>query len=259
MIATSPRPPATATADADDPSVRRLLTVLLGRYGIPDAETVTADGADSAVEAAWWLGFPVTMIADGPRLAGHAATVRHGVATPAQVRLAYCQLAAMLGPAMTGVRMRRQPQEGAEVVVRVTRDRGDGAQVSLVLGGPAGALVRTGVTRAAPLTARDARDMLDELRGGSTAAQEDSGAETGPVPTDLAAPDPAEPAPLDLAALAGLLERVSRLAADVPQVLELELNPVIVTRCGAAVAGVHGRFRPSRAARTTSAKLRRVS
>ncbi len=270
MIARSARRPGTAIAGADDPSVRRLLTVLLGRYGIPVAETVTADGADSAVEAAWWLGFPVTLVADGPRLAGHRATVRHGLATPSQVRLAYRQLAAMLGSAMTGVRLRRQPQEGAEVVVWITRSRGRSVQVSLALGGPAGALVTTGVTRQAPLSARQARDMLDELRDGSAAERDETAAsaagtegaptgDAGPSAPDLAAPAPGEPAPLDLGALAVLLERVSRLAAAVPEVLELELNPVIVTRCGTAVAGVRGGFRRSRAARAAPGKLRRVS
>src|SRR6266545_1468452 len=110
MAATSAGKVPTSSADADDPSSRRLLTVLLRRYGIPIAETVTADCADSAVEAAWWLRFPVTLVADGTRLADHAGITRCGLATPGQVRAAYWQLASALGPAMSGVRIRRQPQ-----------------------------------------------------------------------------------------------------------------------------------------------------
>jgi hypothetical protein len=287
MTATSAGQLTRTITDAAGPSTRRLLTVLLRRYGIPVAETVTADSADSAVEAAWWLGFPVTLVPEGARLAGRPEITRCGLATPAQVRVAYRRLAAALGPAMTGVRIRRQPQQGAEVIVRATRTADSEPNISLVLGGPASALVGASVCRPAPLSARDARDMLDELHGGPAAPTPEAavapGADHGGDPA--AAPDGAqgpaqqvaqvqaqspepgpysarsadEPAALDVAALASLLERVSRLAAQVPQVIELELNPVVVTRCGAAVAGVRGRFHQSRDTQRTPARLRRVS
>ncbi|HKB31106.1 MAG TPA: acetate--CoA ligase family protein [Streptosporangiaceae bacterium] len=336
MTATSAGQLTRPIADAAGPSARRLLTVLLRRYGIPVAESVTADSADCAVEAAWWLGFPVTLVAEGARLAGRPEITRCGLATPAQVRVAYRRLAASIGSAMTGVRIRRQPQQGAEVIVRLAREAGGEAHVSLVLGGPAGALVGASVSRLAPLTARDASDMLDELHGRPTAPRPDAvlaaggrdrqravqsegtgtpatkpgrtaepghgaehahaaepgrtaepghgaehghGAEPGrtaepggaaeaghgaaprvaaePAPVSARSAD--EPAALDVAALAGLLERVSRLAMRVPQVTELELNPVIVTRCGAAVAGVRGRFQQSGDTHRSQVKLRRVS
>jgi len=249
MAARSAGQPVNAMSDADDPSARRLLTILLRRYGIPVAETVTADCADSAVEAAWWLGFPVTLVAEGTRLTAHAVITRCGLATPAQVRAAYWQLAASIGPAMTGVRMRRQPQQGTEVIVRVSRDGSGEGRVTLMLGGPAATLVGTRVTRNVPITTRTAWAMLDELHGTPSTN------EMAPVNASV----PAATAALDVAALAGLLERVSRLAMAVPHVTELELNPVIVTRSGAAVAGVRGRFHRNRAAKTIRAKLRRVS
>jgi hypothetical protein len=229
MTATSAPRLDTAPATGADSAGRRLLTVLLRRFGIPVAETVTADGAESAVEAAWWLSFPVTLVAAGDRLTERPATTRCGLATPAQVRAAYRRLATSFGPAMAGVHIRRQPQRGAEVVVRVTREAA-GARVWLLLGGPAGSLVGAQVSRLAPVTASDAMQMLDELRGGPVARRSAS-----------------EPAALDLASLVRLLERVGQLAVAVPQVSELELNPVIVTRCGVAVAAVAGRFRQSRA------------
>jgi len=239
MAATSAGQPMKAIAG--DPSTSRLLTVLLGRFGIPVVESVRADGAESAVEAAWWLGFPVTLAVEGSSLTGQAEITRPGLATPAQVRMAYRRLAASLGAAMTGVRIRRQPQQGAEVIVRVVRDPAGAAQVSLLLGGPASALVAACVTRPAPLTPQQSRDMLDELHG-------------GPSVTDAG-----KPAMLDLAALARLLERVGKLAAQVPEVTALELNPVIITKCGAAVAGVRGEFHKAQVAERPQARLKRVS
>lgn len=298
MTATPAGQLATRVAKASDASARRLLTVLLRRYRIPVVETVTADGADSAVEAAWWLGFPVTLVVEGAGLTDESGITRCGLATPTQVRTAYRQLAAGVGPSMTGVRMRRQPQQGAEVIIGVTRDAHGDAQVSLTLGGPAAALVGARVTRPAPIAPRDARDMLRELHGappehppeqpaeaetapghGARAANakdgKANGAKAGGAKAGGAhaasaqavgakaegAQDQiaAKPAALDLAALAGILERVGKLAVQVPDVAELELNPVIVTGCGAAVAGVRGRFRQSRPAHEKPVKLRSVS
>lgn len=301
MTARSAGQMATRVAEAGDASARRLLTVLLRRYGIPVAETVTADGADSAVEAAWWLGFPVTLVAEGGWLTDRPEITRCGLATPTQVRVAYRQLATSIGPAMTGVRLRRQPQHGAEVIVRVTRvaetaatetaadgtagesaaartggaaadagqmgaARGHGtktrrpgtrdadrtALVSLELGGPAAALVGAQVTRRAPITAHDARDMLSELRGSALPAD----ADVAGLPAAGRASATAETPSLDLAALADLLERVGRLAACIPQLAELELDPVVVTSCGVAVAGVHGRFSRTRRADGKARKVR---
>jgi acetyltransferase len=57
----------------------------------------------------------------------------------------------------------------------------------------------------------------------------------------LAAPRGGDPADAD--ALAAVLERVGRLAAEVDAVAELDLNPVIVREDGAAVVDVLVRTR----------------
>jgi acyl-CoA synthetase (NDP forming) len=52
--------------------------------------------------------------------------------------------------------------------------------------------------------------------------------------------------PVDLAALEDLLARLARLADDIPEVAELELNPVVASPQGAAVLAATGRLaRPS--------------
>jgi acyl-CoA synthetase (NDP forming) len=53
-------------------------------------------------------------------------------------------------------------------------------------------------------------------------------------------------APVDTAALAGLLLRVSRLADDLPEVAELDLNPVAAAPQGAQVAAGRIRVSPAR-------------
>lgn len=48
--------------------------------------------------------------------------------------------------------------------------------------------------------------------------------------------------PLDVAALAELLHRVSAMVEDIPEIAELDLNPVFVQERGAVVADVRIRL-----------------
>jgi acyl-CoA synthetase (NDP forming) len=70
----------------------------------------------------------------------------------------------------------------------------------------------------APLAARDAEAMLDEIRGRAV---------LGAV---------RRRPPRDRRAIVDLLVRVSELAADRPEIAELDLNPVFLLAAGAAVA-----------------------
>ncbi len=54
-------------------------------------------------------------------------------------------------------------------------------------------------------------------------------------------------APVDVAALEDLVLRLGRLAEDLPEVLRLDLEPVIVGERGLTVAGAHVRVGPATA------------
>ena len=86
--------------------------------------------------------------------------------------------------------------------------------------------------RIAPLTDRDADELLHEIRG-LAAAQGYRG----------------QPA-ADVDALRDLLLRVSRLADDVPEIVELDLNPVIALPAGHGCRVVDARIKVRPAART---------
>jgi acyl-CoA synthetase (NDP forming) len=49
---------------------------------------------------------------------------------------------------------------------------------------------------------------------------------------------------MDVAALAELLHRVSALVEDIPEIAELDLNPVFVRRHGVVVADIRIRLQP---------------
>jgi acyl-CoA synthetase (NDP forming) len=104
--------------------------------------------------------------------------------------------------------------EGAELIAGVVHDPVFGPLVALGLGGVLAELVEAVALGIAPLTDTDARDLVA----------------SGPVGR-LVAGFRGQP-PLDAAALADLLHRLSTLALDVPEIAELDLNPVLATASG---------------------------
>jgi acyl-CoA synthetase (NDP forming) len=91
-------------------------------------------------------------------------------------------------------------------------------------GGTAVELLGDVQSRLAPLTRRDAADMVRALR-------------TFPLLDGYRGADPA-----DVAALEDVLLRISALAADHPQVAEIDCNPVLVGTDGATVVDARVRI-----------------
>ena len=81
------------------------------------------------------------------------------------------------------------------------------------------------VFRLSPLTDRDAREMIESIRGFALLQ--------GPRGTE----------PVDLDALADVLLRVSKLVEDFPAIAELDLNPFLAHADGGAQAAVDARMR----------------
>ena len=110
--------------------------------------------------------------------------------------------------------------DGVEVLIGVRQEPVFGPVVVFGLGGAATGVLGDQAERLTPLTDTDA----DELIRGTDAAPLLSGAGGAPA--------------ADTGALADVLLRVSRLADDLPEVAELELNPVIARPDGVRAAGV---------------------
>jgi acyl-CoA synthetase (NDP forming) len=109
-------------------------------------------------------------------------------------------------------------EPGLETVVGVLRDRQFGPVVMFGLGGVLVETLDDVVFRLAPFGAAEAESMLQEVRGRRL-----FDAVRGR-------------AAVDRAAIGDVLVRVSELAADRPEIAELDLNPVILTARGAAIA-----------------------
>jgi acyl-CoA synthetase (NDP forming)/GNAT superfamily N-acetyltransferase len=192
---------------------------LLRLYGIPLVATVTARTEDDAVAAADAAGYPVVLKADVPGLVHKtdAGAVLLDLRTEDDVRAAYRRLAGHFGLRLTGVLVQPMITGGTEVIIGVRDDQMFGPLVVFGLGGVATEVLADHAARLAPLTETDADTLINSVRSapllhghrGSPAA--------------------------DLAALRDTLMRVSRLADDLPEITELDLNPVI-TRPDGVVA-----------------------
>jgi len=181
---------------------------LLARAGIPVIETALCASPSAAAAAGRRLGYPVVAKVAHPGLTHktEARGVRLGLGTAAAVRRAARDLLALADGA--GVLV--QPQgRGVELVVGGLRDPQFGP---VVLAGLGGILVeaRDDVALAvAPVDEAAAIALLRSLRGSAV--------------LDGMRGQPAA----DLPAVARVIVRVGRLLADAPQILELDLNPVL--------------------------------
>jgi len=200
---------------------------LLGAYGIEVTPSVLADGVEAAVDAAGWLGYPVAVKIADPDLVHRTDVggVRVGLNGPDEVRSAAQELL-RTPTGHPGLLVQRQVAEGVELIAGVTQDEVFGPLVMVGYGGTYTELIGDRSFRLTPLSRADASAALSELR-------------TAPLLSGYRG----APA-VDAAAVERLLVGLGRLADDVPEVAEIDLNPVIVHERGVSVVDAKVRLRP---------------
>ncbi|MEY3019708.1 MAG: hypothetical protein RLZZ272_692 [Actinomycetota bacterium] len=212
---------------------------LLAAYGVPMARSriVTTPDEGAAVQRDWSVPVAVKVAA-----AIHKADVgalRLGLASGAAVAEAIAEIASNLAAADLAEHagsyvVQEMIGDGIEMVVGVRHDPSFGPIVVTGAGGTLVELLRDVSVRITPLTDVDVRDMLEGLR-------------MAPLLRGYRGSPPA-----DVAALTDLLHRVSAMVEDLPEIAELDLNPVFVRPNGQGVVAVDVRLRlapPPRAPR----------
>ena len=202
---------------------------LLSCYGVPLAATLTAASEQEAVAAAAQLGGPVVLKAEAEGLVHRtdAGGVRVDLRTPREVTEAYRMLAAGFGLRLRRVLVQPMLAGGVEVHIGVVQEPVFGPLVVFGSGDAASEVPGDQVARLTPLTDADAGEMIHAVRA-----------------APLLAGDRGTP-PADTAGLADALLRVSRLADDLPEVSELDLDPVVVRPDGAWCVDVRVRISPA--------------
>ncbi|MFJ5706482.1 acetate--CoA ligase family protein [Streptomyces sp. NPDC093105] len=189
---------------------------LLRAYGVrvPREQLVTS--AAAAVRAAGLVGYPVVMKASGAQLAHKTelGLVKVGLTSASQVRDAYRDLTDIARYEqidLDGVLVCQMVGKGVEMVVGVTRDDLFGPTVTVGLGGVLVEVLNDTAVRVPPFGEREARSMLDELRGRALL----DGVRGAP--------------PADVDALVEVVLRVQRMALELDgDLAELDINPLMV-------------------------------
>jgi acyl-CoA synthetase (NDP forming) len=213
---------------------------LLRCYGIPLADLTPASSEDEAVRAFEAVAGPVVLKADVPGLIHktEAGAVELDLRTETDVRSAYRRLTDRFGERQRQVLVQPMVAGGTEVIIGVADDHMFGPLVVFGLGGVATEVLADHAARLTPLTDTDA----DRLVGSIRSAPLLRGHRGSP--------------PADLAALRNLLLRVSRLADDLPEVTDLDLNPVMARPDGVYVVDARIKVRPYQAQDPFLRKLR---
>jgi acetyl coenzyme A synthetase (ADP forming)-like protein len=190
---------------------------LLEATGIPGVPSTLAVTAGEAAQAAAHMGFPVAV-----KLASKTLThktevggVALDLANEADVRRAFAEIGLRLDQKglrdqMDGVTVQPMVSDGVEAIIGMTQEPSFGPVLMFGLGGVYVELLRDVTFRVHPVTDRDAAEMVRTVRGAKLL----DGWRGAPA--------------ADTAALEQAILRLSQLVGEIPEIVELDLNPLKV-------------------------------
>jgi len=200
---------------------------LCNAYGIPTPKQALAKSAAEAAKIASRLRFPVVLkiVSDDILHKTEAGGVIVGLKSAGEVRCAFDRLvknarAYKKNAAIQGVQVQQMLAGGREVMVGAVTDPSFGKLVAFGLGGVLVEVMKDITFRLAPVSKKKALSMLDSVRGAEI-LRGVRGAKG-----------------VDRAALADIIQKVSKLVNDFPEIVEVDLNPIFATEMGATAVDV---------------------
>jgi len=232
---------ATALGRGEDWLAPDDVAALLGCYGLPVAEQRVVGSARDAVKAAADLGGTVAVKAIVPGLLhksdkGAVALDLHGRDPVYMAAAGMAEQLAAEGHPPAGFVVQRMVDDGVEMIVGLVQDPSFGPVLACGAGGTTAELIQDVSVRLTPLSERDPSDMVRELR-------------TYPLLTGYRGTPPC-----NVAALEEILRRLATLAEDLPQVIEMDCNPVKVRQFDATIVDARIRVAQVEAPRPLGAR-----
>ena len=204
---------------------------VLSCYGIPLAEWTLVTSARETTAKATEMGFPVAMkvVGEGFIHKSDVGGVILDLKTEAEAGEAYNRLSKLKQESgMDGdddaVLIQRMVPGGHEVFIGGKQDPTFGPVVLVGLGGIHVEVFGDVAIRVAPVGAAEARKMSAEIRGGQIL----QGVRGQPA--------------ADVDAFIEIIQRVSQLVCDLPQILEMDMNPLVLSADGKGCLAVDCRM-----------------
>ncbi|WP_244140084.1 acetate--CoA ligase family protein [Caballeronia sp. BCC1704] len=196
-------------------------------YGISVPQEGVATSADDAAKLASFIGFPVVLKIVSPEILHktEAGGVLVGVKSEADVKAGFATIIENAkkydaNATIVGVQVQQMVGAGQEVIIGAVTDPSFGKLIAFGLGGVLVEVLKDVTFRLAPVTREEAASMLDGIQAADV-LRGVRGSEA-----------------VNREALVTLIERVSRLVDDFPQISEMDLNPVFASPNGAVAADV---------------------
>jgi acyl-CoA synthetase (NDP forming) len=197
---------------------------LLNCYQIPQTPGELARTAEEAITIARALGLPVAAKLASPQVIhkSDVGAIRLNLSSETAVRQAFEE---MRQDGMEGILVQRMVGRGVEVMIGVADDPLFGPLLAFGLGGIHVEILADVRFRVTPLSDQDAHEMVREIRGYR-------------LLEGYRGHDPA-----DVAAIEDVLLRISRMVEDIPEIRELDLNPIFALPPGQGCSVVDARIR----------------
>jgi acyl-CoA synthetase (NDP forming) len=195
---------------------------LLEQAGIAVNDTRLAISQEEAVSISRQFGFPVALKIASADVThkSDSGGVRLGLRTAKQVAKAYDDILAVVKhrhpeAAVQGVSVQKMARPGVEVIIGMSKDAQFGPVLMFGLGGILVEILKDVSFRIVPLTHRDTHEMVREIQG-------------YPLLEGYRGQEAA-----DVSYLEELLLKVSRLVETIPEIKELDINPLFAYSDGA--------------------------
>ena len=211
---------------------------VLAAYGVRFVRTVQVTSAEQAAWAQTHMAGPVALKLAAPVHKTDVGGIRLNLTTPEDTAAAFEQMRAALidnglGDYADAFLVQEMMSGGVEMVVGVSSDPSFGPVIMTGFGGTLVELHQDVAVRVTPVTDRDVDEMLRSLK----AYRLLTGYRGAPA--------------TDIAALKDLVHRVNAMVEDLPEIAELDLNPVFVHEEGVTAVDVRLRVRAAAPGRRT--------
>jgi acetyltransferase len=204
---------------------------ILEAYRIPIPASKLCKTADEAVAFAEEIGYPVVMKIASPDILHKTdiGGVRLNIESASDVRdsfdlITFRALRYMPDAEIWGCLVQQQVRGGKEVIAGMNRDPQFGPLVMFGLGGIYVEVLKDVSFRIAPFSRREAGEMMGEIRSFNLLR-----GVRGQAPSDIGA-------------IADTLLKLSQLVTDFPEIVEMDINPLMVFEEGRGVMGIDMRL-----------------